>query len=348
MKSSKFSMGHGSFPAVRLRRNRQHPWTRAMVAEHHLTVHDLVWPTFVQEGSNTRTPVGSMPGVDRLTIDLLVDQIREAQQLGIPAVAIFPVVPQEQKSETAEEAFNESNLICRAIRAVKKEVPQIGIIADVALDPYTSHGQDGLVKGDVVDNDSTLEVLAKQAVTLAKAGADIVAPSDMMDGRIGFIRKALDEARQDQVSILAYAAKYASSFYGPFRDAIGSAASLGKNNKRGYQMDPANGDEALREVALDVFEGADMVMVKPGLPYLDVVRRVHESFSIPLFAYQVSGEYAMIKAAAEKGWINENAVLMETLIAFKRAGACGIFTYAALDVARILKQHSLGQCRIWQ
>ena len=345
---SKYTIGHGAFPHVRMRRNRQHPWTRALVAENHLTVHDLVWPTFVQEGTNMHTPVGSMPGVERYTIDLLVEHVAEAQQLGIPAVALFPVIPADRKTELAEEATNPDNLLCRAIRAIKKEVPTIGIIADVALDPYTSHGQDGLVVDDVVDNDSTLVVLAKQAVAQAAAGCDIVAPSDMMDGRIGFIRHALDEGGFKDTSIMAYAAKYASSFYGPFRDAVGSAASLGSNNKRGYQMDPANGDEALREVAMDVFEGADMVMVKPGLPYLDVVRRVHENFSIPLFAYQVSGEYAMIKAAAEKGWIREEPVLMEHLIAFKRAGANGIFTYAALEVARMLKAHSLGHCRIWK
>ena len=346
--SQKYNRRQGQFPAVRMRRNRQHGWKRALVAESHITVHDLIWPVFVQEGEKTRTPVESMPGVFRCTIDELIPQAIEARELGIPAIAIFPAVPQDRKSEDAAEAYNPKNLICRAITALKQEVPNLGIISDVALDPYTSHGQDGLLKNERVDNDSTLEILAKQAIIQAQAGTDIVAPSDMMDGRVGVIREALDDAGFANVSILSYAAKYASSCYGPFRDAVGSSENLGKANKRDYQMDPANGDEALKEVALDIAEGADMVMVKPGLPYLDVVRRIHENFSIPLFAYQVSGEYAMVKAAAEKGWIHEQAVMMEHLMAFKRAGATGIFTYAAIDVARTLMQHSLGHCQIWE
>ncbi len=348
MSTQKYNRRQGQFPEVRMRRNRQHAWTRALVAENHLTVHDLVWPVFVQEGEKTRTKVESMPGVVRSTIDELIPQITEARALGIPAIALFPVVPQEVKTDDAAESYNPENLMCRAIKAIKKAIPNIGIISDVALDPYTSHGQDGLVIDDKVDNDSTLEVLAKQAIAQAKAGADIVAPSDMMDGRVGYIRAALDEAGFDHVSILSYGAKYASSCYGPFRDAVGSSENLGKANKRAYQMDPANGDEALKEISLDIAEGADMVMVKPGLPYLDVIRRVHENFSIPLFAYQVSGEYAMVKAAAEKGWINENAVMMEHLLSFKRAGATGIFTYAAVDIARTLMQHSMGDCKIWE
>ena len=348
MKATKYTLAQGQYPQVRMRRNRSSAWRRAMVAESHLTVHDLVWPVFIQEGKQKRTPVDSMPGVFRSTVDGLIPQVYEAQELGISAIAIFPVVPQEKKSENAEEAYNPDNLICQAIRQLKQETPRIGIIADVALDPYTSHGQDGLVRDGKVHNDSTLEILARQSVCLAQAGADIVAPSDMMDGRIGYIRAALDKAKHEDTSILSYGAKYASSCYGPFRDAVGSSSNLGTANKRDYQMDPANGDEALKEIALDIAEGADMIMVKPGLPYLDVVRRVHESFSIPLFAYQVSGEYAMVKAAAEKGWINESAVMMEHLMAFKRAGATGIFTYAAIDIARTLMQHSLGHCRIWE
>ena len=348
MSSQKYNRRQGQFPHTRMRRNRQHAWTRALVAENHLTVHDLVWPVFVQEGEKQRTPIESMPDVFRCTIDELIPQIYEARELGIPAIALFPVVPQDKKSDNAQEAYRDDNLINRAIKAIKKEVPNIGIISDVALDPYTTHGQDGLLKGDVVENDTTLKVLAKQAVSQAQAGADIIAPSDMMDGRVDAIRQALDAYGFEHVSILSYGAKYASSCYGPFRDAVGSSDNLGKANKRGYQMNPANGDEALKEIALDIAEGADMVMVKPGLPYLDVIRRVHENFSIPLFAYQVSGEYAMVKAAAEKGWINESAVMMEHLVSFKRAGATGIFTYAAINIARTLMQHSQGDCKIWE
>lgn len=331
-----------------MRRNRQHPWTRMMVAENQFTVHDLVWPVFVHEGKGKITPVPSMPGVERVSVDILVERATEARDLGIPAIAIFPVVPQEKKTLQAEEAYRADNLICQAIAEVKTKVPGIGVITDVALDPYTSHGQDGVLVGDRVVNDETLEILAKQAVNQAKAGCDIVAPSDMMDGRVGFIRKALDEAGYVDTSIMSYAVKYASSCYGPFRDAVGSAENLGNADKRSYQMDPANGDEAMREVALDAAEGADMIMVKPGLPYLDVVRRVHESFALPLFAYQVSGEYAMIKAAAEKGWIREYPVLLEQLISFKRAGATGIFTYYAVEVARFLEAHMNAKGQFWK
>lgn len=348
MSALKYSRRNGRFPQVRMRRNRQHAWTRALVAENHITVHDLVWPVFVREGKKKREAVDSMPGVFRCTADELIPQIIEARELGIPAIALFPVVGQSLKTDDAVEAYREKNLINETIRIIKKEVPNIGIISDVALDPYTSHGQDGLVVDDKVDNDRTLEVLAKQAVSQAQAGADIIAPSDMMDGRIGVIRDALDSAGFQNVSILSYAAKYASSCYGPFRDAVGSTDNLGKANKRSYQMDPANGDEALKEISLDISEGADMIMVKPGLPYLDIIRRAHENFSIPLFAYQVSGEYAMVKAAAEKGWLNESAVMMEHLLSFKRAGATGIFTYAAIDIARTLMQHSMGDCKIWE
>lgn len=331
-----------------MRRNRQHPWARAMVAENQFTVHDLVWPVFVQEGTNYVTPVDAMPGVERLSIDILIERVKEARDLGIPAIALFPVVQQEKKTADGAEAYNPQNLICRAIAEVKAKVPGIGVITDVALDPYTSHGHDGLVEGDYVVNDATLEVLSKQAVNQAQAGSDVVAPSDMMDGRVAAIRHALDAAGYERTSILSYAVKYASSFYGPFREAVGSASNLGKADKRTYQMDPANGDEAMREVAQDAAEGADMIMVKPGLPYLDVIRRVHESFALPLFAYQVSGEYAMIKAAAEKGWIKEYPVLMEHLMAFKRAGATGIFTYAAIDVARFLEAHMKAAGEFWK
>lgn len=326
----------GSYPATRLRRNRKDVWSRALVAEHHLSVADLIWPVFVQEGVNKRTKVASMPGVERLSIDLLVKECQRAATLGIPAVAIFPVVDAKLKSLGAEESYNPKNLICRAVAAVKAKVKNLGIICDVALDPYTTHGHDGLVKAGDVENDATVAVLCKQAVAQAKAGCDIVAPSDMMDGRVGAIRTALDEEGLQHVRILSYAAKYASAFYGPFRDAVGSAGNLGKADKRTYQMDPANAAEALREVALDIQEGADMVMVKPGMPYLDIIRSVKDRFPVPVFAYQVSGEYAMLKAAAEKGWLDYEAVMMESLLAFKRAGATGVFTYAALEVASAL------------
>ena len=332
-------MSRSSFPSQRLRRLRQAPWLRNLVQEHRLHVSDLIWPIFVQEGDHLASPIESMPGVERLTIDLAIQKAQEAQQLGIPAIAIFPATPPTLKTPEAEEALNPENLACRAVRAVKAEVPNIGIICDVALDPYSSHGQDGLVRNGIVVNDETVEVLCRQAVVQAEAGCDVIAPSDMMDGRVGGIRKALDSAGFEQVSILAYAAKYASAFYGPFRDAVGSAANLGSGDKKTYQMNPSNTQEALQEVALDIQEGADMVMVKPGMPYLDIVQRVKATFEVPTFAYQVSGEYAMLSAAAEKGWLNREQVMMESLLAFKRAGADGILTYFALEVARSLAEN---------
>ncbi len=332
-------MSRSSFPSQRPRRLRQAPWLRNLVQEHRLHVSDLIWPIFVQEGDHLASPIESMPGVERLTIDLAIQKAQEAQQLGIPAIAIFPATPSTLKTPEAEEALNPENLACRAVRAVKAEVPNIGIICDVALDPYSSHGQDGLVRNGIVVNDETVEVLCRQAVVQAEAGCDVIAPSDMMDGRVGAIRKALDSAGFEQVSILAYAAKYASAFYGPFRDAVGSAANLGSGDKKTYQMNPSNTQEALQEVALDIQEGADMVMVKPGMPYLDIVQRVKATFEVPTFAYQVSGEYAMLSAAAEKGWLNREQVMMESLLAFKRAGADGILTYFALEVARSLAEN---------
>ena len=332
-------MSRSSFPSQRPRRLRQAPWLRNLVQEHRLHVSDLIWPIFVQEGDQLASPIESMPGVERLTIDLAIQKAQEAQQLGIPAIAIFPATPPTLKTPEAEEALNPENLACRAVRAVKAEAPNIGIICDVALDPYSSHGQDGLVRNGIVVNDETVEVLCRQAVVQAEAGCDVIAPSDMMDGRVGAIRKALDSAGFEQVSILAYAAKYASAFYGPFRDAVGSAANLGSGDKKTYQMNPSNPQEALQEVALDIQEGADMVMVKPGMPYLDIVQRVKATFEVPTFAYQVSGEYAMLSAAAEKGWLNREQVMMESLLAFKRAGADGILTYFALEVARSLAEN---------
>ena len=332
-------MSRSSFPSQRPRRLRQAPWLRNLVQEHRLHVSDLIWPIFVQEGDHLASPIESMPGVERLTIDLAIQKAQEAQQLGIPAIAIFPATPPTLKTPEAEEALNPENLACRAVRAVKAEAPNIGIICDVALDPYSSHGQDGLVRNGIVVNDETVEVLCRQAVVQAEAGCDVIAPSDMMDGRVGAIRKALDSAGFEQVSILAYAAKYASAFYGPFRDAVGSAANLGSGDKKTYQMNPSNTQEALQEVALDIQEGADMVMVKPGMPYLDIVQRVKATFEVPTFAYQVSGEYAMLSAAAEKGWLNREQVMMESLLAFKRAGADGILTYFALEVARSLAEN---------
>lgn len=328
----------GTYPSVRLRRTRRTMWLRSLVGEHRLTVQDLIWPVFVQEGEKRRTPVDSMPGVYRLSIDLLIEEAKRAHALGIPAIALFPAVGEDKKSALAEEAYNPDNLVCRATRALKDVGLDLGIICDVALDPFTSHGQDGLlqVNGDV-DNDPTIDVLCRQAVVQAQAGCDIIAPSDMMDGRVAAIREALDKAGFAHVAILSYAAKYASCFYGPFRDAVGSAMNLGKQGKRTYQMDAPNSDEALREVALDIEEGADMVMVKPGMPYLDIISRVRHHFNVPVFAYQVSGEYAMLRAASEKGWLNWQQALLESLIAFKRAGATGIFTYAAIEVAEHLR-----------
>ena len=317
------------FPRTRMRRNRRHDWSRRLVREHTLSADDLIWPFFVHELDGTE-PIPSMPGVERLGLGPMVDAVGEAAELGIPAVALFPVVPPGKKTDGAEEAYDPNNLVCRA-------VPEIGIVCDVARDPFTSHGQDGLVKNDYVVNDESVAVLIKQAVNQAEAGCDVIAPSDMMDGRIGAIRDGLDEAGHHQVSILSYAAKYASAFYGPFRDAVGSSGNLGKGDKRTYQMDPANGDEALREVALDIEEGADMVMVKPGMPYLDIVRAVKERFGVPTYAYQVSGEYAMLKGAAERGWLDWSKVLPESLTCFKRAGADGILTYGAVEVAKALR-----------
>jgi porphobilinogen synthase len=327
----------GQFPQTRLRRLRRHEWSRRLVCESQLSADDLIWPLFVIEGSKQREPVASMPGVERLSIDLLVEAVGSAVKLGIPAVALFPVTPPPQKSPDGDEAVNPQNLVCRAVRAVKQaHGDSIGVICDVALDPYTSHGQDGLVRDGYVVNDETIDVLCRQAIVQAEAGCDVIAPSDMMDGRVGAIRRALDERGFESVLILSYAAKYASAFYGPFRDAVGSAVSLGSGDKRTYQMDPANAGEALREVALDLAEGADIVMVKPGMPYLDIVRQVKGTFAIPTFAYQVSGEYAMICAAAQNGWLDRNKTILESLLAFKRAGADGILTYFAVEAAQLL------------
>jgi porphobilinogen synthase len=325
----------GRFPTTRLRRNRADGWNRRLVAENRLGADDLIWPLFVTEGQNTRQPVASMPGVERLSIDLAVAAVGEAKALGIQAVALFPHVDPRLKTADCREAVNADNLVCRAVAAVKRAHPEIGVICDVALDPFNPDGHDGLVQDGQVVNDETLAVLCRQAVVQAQAGCDVAAPSDMMDGRVGAIRAALDEAGHPNVRILSYAAKYATAFYGPFRDAVGSAAAL-KGDKKTYQMDPANGDEALREVALDIAEGADMVMVKPGLAYLDIVWRVKQTFRMPTFAYNVSGEYAMLKAAAQNGWLDYDRVLLETLLAFKRAGADGILTYAAVEAARLL------------
>ena len=324
------------FPATRMRRNRRTSWSRDLVRENSLQVTDLIWPLFVTGGQNTSAPVPSMPGVSRLSIDLAVARAKEAAELGIPALALFPYTDPALRSADGREAFNAENLVCQAVRAIKKAVPGIGIMCDVALDPYTSHGHDGLMVAGEIVNDATLDALVRQALVQAEAGCDIIAPSDMMDGRIGAIRAALEKAKFQHVQIMAYSAKYASGFYGPFRDAVGSSATLA-GDKRSYQMDPANSDEALREVALDLAEGADMVMVKPGMPYLDIVARVKETFGVPTFAYQVSGEYAMIMAACQNGWLDPRKVIPESLMAFKRAGADGILTYFALEVAKTLK-----------
>jgi len=322
-----------------MRRMRRDDFSRRLMRESALTVDDFIYPVFVLDGEGRVEQVASMPGVERQSLDVLLKTAERAVKLGIPALALFPVVDSSLKSLAAEEAYNSRGLVPRVVRALKREFPELGVITDVALDPYTSHGQDGLIdeKGYVL-NDETLEVLAKQALCHAEAGADVVAPSDMMDGRIGRIRAELNEAGQIYTRILAYSAKYASAFYGPFRDAVGSAGNLGKGNKYTYQMDPGNSNEALKEVALDLAEGADMVMVKPGMPYLDIVRRVKDEFKVPTYAYQVSGEYAMLKAAAQNGWLNEEACVLESLLAFKRAGADGILTYFALDAAEYLKR----------
>ena len=325
-----------SYPALRMRRGRSTPWIRALLAEHRLHPSDLIWPLFICEGQGCEESVPSLPGVSRWSVDKLAGRARLAADAGIPCVALFPNTPQSLRTDDAEEALNSDNLICRAIKAIKDSVPDIGVLTDVALDPYTAHGHDGLIDArGCVDNDETVAVLAEQALVQARAGADIIAPSDMMDGRVAAIRSALEGEGHRDVAIMAYAAKYASAFYGPFRDAVGSAGRL-KGDKRSYQMDPANASEALREVALDIAEGADMVMVKPGLAYLDVVWRVKERFNVPTFAYQVSGEYAMIEAAAAAGAGDRDALILETLIAFKRAGATGVLSYHALDAARLV------------
>lgn len=322
--------------AVRMRRLRSQAFLRELVAEHRLHQSDLILPLFVQEGKNIETPVASMPGVARLTIDKAIAKAKEAHALGIPAVALFPIVDGAKKNERGDEALNPDNLVCRAIKEFKSAIPQLGIIADVALDPYTSHGQDGLLENGIIKNDATVEILAKQAVVQARAGADIVAPSDMMDGRIGAIRNALEQNNFTDTVILSYAAKYASHMYGPFREAVDSAKHLGSADKKTYQMDFRSADEAMREIALDIEEGADMVMVKPGIAYLDIIQRAASTYPLPVLAYQVSGEYAMIKAAGDKGWLDADAVMREHLIAFKRAGARAIFTYAALELAKQL------------
>lgn len=331
------------FPSGRPRRLRRDEFTRNLVREHALSSHDLIYPVFVQEGSQRRDAVPSMPGVERLSLDLLLPVAEDCVKLGIPVMALFPVIDPKLKTPGGDEAFNPDGLIPRVVAALKDRFPQLGVMTDVALDPYTSHGQDGLLDDTgYILNDPTVEVLTRQAIAQAQAGVDIVAPSDMMDGRIGAIRQALEAAGLVHTRIMAYSAKYASAFYGPFRDAVGSAANLGKSNKKVYQMDPGNSDEALREVAMDIAEGADMVMVKPGMPYLDIVRRVKDQFHVPTFAYQVSGEYAMLKAAAQNGWLDHDAVMLESLLAFKRAGADGVLTYFARDAAQLLRQQQTG------
>ena len=330
--------GVGRFPTVRMRRNRRHRWTREMVAEQHLTAKDFIWPVFVHGGPEPEVPVPSMPGVVRYSLDAVVDAVGHAVELGIPAIAIFPATDPSKKTPLAEEALNPDNLVCQALRSLKQAFGNdVGLLADVALDPYSSHGQDGIVRDGYVANDETLDVLCRQAAVQAEAGCDIAAPSDMMDGRIGAIRGALDAEGRDDVMIMAYAAKYASAFYGPFRDAVGSSANLGQGDKKTYQMNPANGDEALREVALDLQEGADMVMVKPGMPYLDIVQRVSSTFQVPTFAYQVSGEYSMLAGAADNGWLAREDVVLESLMSFKRAGATGVLTYFAVEAAAALR-----------
>ena len=331
------SLHRGAFPATRMRRLRVNDFSRRLMRENQLSVNDLIYPMFVCEGSNERQTVGSMPGIQRLSIDLLTAEAKHLASLGIPAIALFPVVGSDKKSLFAEEAYNPDGLAQRAVKAIKDAVPELGIITDVALDPYTTHGQDGIIDASgYVLNDRTVETLCKQAEAQANAGADIVAPSDMMDGRIGAIRQTLESNGHINTCILSYAAKYASAYYGPFRDAVGSAGNLGSGNKYNYQMDPANSDEALHECALDLAEGADMIMVKPGMPYLDIIRRVKDELAVPTYAYQVSGEYAMHCAAFQNGWLDKNAVMAESLLAFKRAGADGILTYFAKDMALLL------------
>jgi porphobilinogen synthase len=335
-RTTEIEMPTPGYPATRMRRLRQSEWSRRLVRENILDAADLICPLFVMEGTGHREPVASMPGIDRHSVDRAVERAAEAARLGIPVIALFPYTELALRSPDGREALNPDNLVCRAIRAIKREVPDIGILCDVALDPYTSHGHDGLLEGGRIANDSTLEVLTRQALVQAEAGCDIIAPSDMMDGRVGAIRQALEAEGHGDVMIMAYTAKYASGFYGPFRDAVGSSSML-KGDKKTYQMDPANSDEALREAELDIAEGADMIMVKPGLPYLDILYRLKAAFCVPTFAYQVSGEYSMLMAAIANGWL-ETKVIEESLLAFKRAGADGILTYFAIDVARRLKE----------
>src|ERR1700678_3574160 len=325
-----------AFPALRMRRLRRADWTRRLVAETSLSASDFIWPLFVVDGQKKREPVASMPGVDRLSVDLIAGAAEEAATLGIPVVALFPYTDPTLKTPDGREATNPTNLVCSAVREIKRAVPEIGVLCDVALDPYTSHGHDGVLVDGYVANDETLDILVRQALVQAEAGCDIIAPSDMMDGRVGAIRAALETGGFKNTLIMAYAAKYASAFYGPFRDAVGSAKSL-TGDKRTYQMDPANSDEAMREVALDIAEGADMVMVKPGMPYLDVLRRVKDTFQVPTFAYQVSGEYSMLMAAIERGWLDRDRAIMASVLGFKRAGASGVLTYFARDAAKLLK-----------
>ncbi|MGR9115433.1 MAG: porphobilinogen synthase [Gammaproteobacteria bacterium] len=330
-----------NFPFTRMRRMRYHAFSRRLMSEAHLSVNDLIYPMFVTEGTNNKESIPSMPGIERLSLNLLIEEAEHIHRLGIPAIALFPVTPADKKSDDAAEAYNPEGLVQRTVRALKKACPELGIITDVALDPFTSHGQDGLIDANgYVINDETVTVLTRQALSHAEAGADVVAPSDMMDGRIGAIRQALEQEQFVNTQILAYSAKYASSFYGPFRDAVGSAANLGKSNKSSYQMDPANSDEALREIQLDLQEGADMIMIKPGMPYLDIIRRAKDRFGAPTFAYQVSGEYAMLKAASMNDWLDEKQVVFESLLSFKRAGCDAILTYYAKSVAQWLQEQS--------
>ncbi|OYV51150.1 MAG: delta-aminolevulinic acid dehydratase [Acidocella sp. 20-58-15] len=328
-------MTHAKFPSTRMRRNRFDDATRRLVAENKLSVDDLIWPIFIREGTGAPVEIASMPGVMRTALDGLARHVEEAAKLGIPAIALFPATPAEKKDAEGTEALNPDNLLCQATRILKAEFPQIAIVGDVALDPYTNHGHDGVLRDGYVANDESVEILVKQAVNQANAGVDIIAPSDMMDGRIGALRAGLDEAGHIHTRLMSYAAKYASAFYGPFRDAIGSGGAL-KGDKKTYQMNPANSDEALHEVALDIAEGADMIMVKPGMPYLDIIRRVKDEFKVPVFAYQVSGEYAMIMAAVNNGWMDHDRAMLESLLGFKRAGCSGVLTYFAVSAARIL------------
>ena len=334
---SRENPGAPGYPKTRMRRNRRHEWSRRLVAENTLNVDDFIWPVFVRDGEDVVEPVGSMPGANRYSVDRITDAAAEAGALGIPAVALFPYTDPALKDADGTEGVNPDNIVCRAVRAIKDTHPDIGVMCDVALDPYTDHGHDGLLRDGYVVNDETLDVLCRQALVQAQAGCDVIAPSDMMDGRVRAIRDALDAEGFDHVLIMAYAAKYASGFYGPFRDAVGSAPNLAGGDKKTYQMDPANSDEAIREVALDIAEGADMVMVKPGMPYLDIVRRVKDEFGMPTFAYQVSGEYAMLKAAAGNGWLDGDRVMLESLVGFKRAGADGILTYFAAEAAKAIR-----------